>query len=259
LSFGPRAAIAALGIAAWFGTQWLLASRGFPEGIGDRLHLALTPLTNWLAGHSEAANGLLIVTSGIIDALGCFLLLYGIFGPSVRPLLGLFILFILRQISQALTALPPPEGMIWRYPGFPSLLVTYETANDFFFSGHTAIAVYGAVELARLRRPWLTTASVLIAIIEPLTVLVLRAHYTMDIFTAILAAAWAASVALRLAPSCDRALTRWFTRRSDTKAGALVFSGGGHRCSKEGLADSRIFQENRRLREGASASENSGR
>src|SRR3989442_6441970 len=43
--------------------------------------------------------------------------------------------------------------MIWRRPGFPSLLVTYGTAGDLFFSGHTAIAVYGGVELVRLRGP----------------------------------------------------------------------------------------------------------
>ena len=38
--------------------------------------------------------------------------------------------------------------MIWRSPGVPSLLVTYGTSNDLFFSGHTAIAVYGSLELA---------------------------------------------------------------------------------------------------------------
>ena len=43
--------------------------------------------------------------------------------------------------------------MIWRNPGFPSLLVTYGTASDLFFSGHTAIAVYGALELAHWGGP----------------------------------------------------------------------------------------------------------
>lgn len=205
---GTRAAIAVVGIAAWFASQWLLESRGFPEGIGDRVHLILIPATEWLASHRAAADALLIVTSGLIDLLGLFLLISGIMGRSIRPLLGLTLLFILRQISQALTALPRPEGMIWRYPGVPSLFVTYGTRNDFFFSGHTAIAVYGAIELAGFRRRWLTVAAALVAVVEAMTVLVLRAHYTMDVFTAILAAAWAASAAARWAPSCDRALAR---------------------------------------------------
>lgn len=209
-----RAAIAAVGVAAWFASQSLLESRGFPEHIGDGVHLLLAPATNWLASHGRATDALLIVTSGLVDLFGCFLLLSGTIGRSIRPFLGLMFLFILRQLSQALTALPPPEGMIWRYPGVPSLFVTYGTRNDFFFSGHTAIAVYGAIELARLRHRWLTVTAAVVAVTEALTVLVLRAHYTMDVFTAVLAAAWAAGVAARLAPSCDRALPRWPVPRS---------------------------------------------
>ena len=43
--------------------------------------------------------------------------------------------------------------MIWRSPGVPSLLVTYGVSNDLFFSGHTALAVYGAIELGRWGGP----------------------------------------------------------------------------------------------------------
>ena len=168
--------------------------------------MVLSPLTHWLADHEPAANLLLIVTSAIIDMLGCFLLLCGVTGPTVRPLLGLALLFALRQLCQALVALPAPPQMIWRNPGIPSLFVTYETGNDFFFSGHTAIAIYGAIELSRCRRAWLKTIAVLIATAEALTVLVLRAHYTMDVLTAILAAAFVSSIAAQLAPACDRLL-----------------------------------------------------
>lgn len=201
-----RAVAAAVAVAAWFATQALLETRGFPGGIGDGLHQALAPANHWLAVHPRATDALLVVTSGIIDAFGCFLLLSGILGRSIRPFLGLVLLFLLRQISQALTALPAPDGMIWRSPGVPSLFVTYGTRNDFFFSGHTAIAVYGAIELARLRRRWLTIVGTGVAVLEAITVLALRAHYTMDVFAAILAAACASRLAVRWAPWCDRAL-----------------------------------------------------
>jgi hypothetical protein len=204
-----RGVAALLGIGAWFATQSLLASRGFPEGIGDGLHALLDPLTGWLAQNDSAANLLLIITSAAIDGLGGYLLFSGVMGPTVRPLLGLFLLFGLRQLCQALVALPPPPNMIWRDPGLPSLLVTYETGNDFFFSGHTAIAVYGAMELSRLQRPWLKRAALLVVAMEIFTVLVLRAHYTMDVFSAVFVAWWVASVAARLAPACDRLLVRW--------------------------------------------------
>lgn len=201
-----RAVVAAVAVALWFGTQRLLEARGFPPGIGDGLHQLLAPANAWLLVHPRATDALLVLTSGLIDAFGCFLLLSGILGRSVRPMLGLVLLFLLRQICQAFVALPPPEGMIWRSPGVPSLFVTYGTRNDFFFSGHTAIAVYGACELARLSRPWLTLGGAAVAVLEAATVLALRAHYTMDVFAAVLAAACAAGLAARWGPHCDRAL-----------------------------------------------------
>jgi hypothetical protein len=93
--------------------------------------------------------------------------------------------------------------MIWRDPGFPSLFVTYGTATDLFFSGHTAIAVYGCLELGRLGGPPAIAIGVLIALIEVTTVLVLRAHYTMDVFTGAVTALWVFGIAGELAPAVD--------------------------------------------------------
>jgi membrane-associated phospholipid phosphatase len=85
--------------------------------------------------------------------------------------------------------------------------VTYHVANDFFFSGHTAIAVFGAIELSRLRRNWLTVLVVLIVIFEVATVLVLRAHYTMDVFTGIVAALWVAQLSQSISPYIDNLIS----------------------------------------------------
>lgn len=51
----------------------------------------------------------------------------------------------------------------------------------------TAIAVYGALELARLGGPWLVA----------------------DVFAAIVTALWVSGIADVLAPPFDRALARW--------------------------------------------------
>jgi hypothetical protein len=91
----------------------------------------------------------------------------------------LLLVFALRQIAQLTCALPMPSGMIWRHPGVPSLLVTYNVANDYFFSGHTAIAVLGAIEVAKIAPAWVALAAAVVACLEALTVLVLRAHWTM--------------------------------------------------------------------------------
>jgi hypothetical protein len=206
-----RLALVVLGLVGWFGTQKLIGERAFPEhGIGDKLLEWTAPANHFLLEHPTWADGLLIVSSALIDATGVFLLTRSIFGPTIRPFLGLLLLFGLRQICQGLCALPAPDGIIWRNPGFPSLLVTYEVANDFFFSGHTAIAVFGAVELARLRWRWLVPVAVGVALFQCGAVLVLRAHYTMDVFTGAVTALLVALVVSHLAPPCDRVLGRAF-------------------------------------------------
>jgi len=200
-----RIGITVLALAVWFWTQSLIGARPLPEsGIGDGLHLLSAPLNQSLRSHPAVADTLLIVSSALIDLFGVFLLGRWVFGGTCRPFLGLLIVLGLRQMMQALVALPPPPNLIWRDPGFPSLLVTYRVANDYFFSGHTAVASLGATEVARLGRPWLTALAWLVAVSEMATVLVLRAHYTMDVFTGIVTALGAATVAKRLSPFIDR-------------------------------------------------------
>jgi PAP2 superfamily C-terminal len=205
-----RTLVIAAGLVLWFWTQSLISQRGFPAGIiGDNLHALTAPLNSYLLHHARLTNALLIVSSSFIDLFAIFLLIRAITGPTIRPFLGLFLLFALRQLCEALTALPQPENMIWHYPGFPSLLVTYGVSNDFFFSGHTSVAVYGTFEISRLRKKWLTFAAILITIFEIATVLTLRAHYTMDVFAAAATALLIGIIAERFAPPLDESLSRF--------------------------------------------------
>jgi hypothetical protein len=202
-----RLIVTGIVLVVWFWTQSLIGARVAPvSGLGDGIHNLTAGLNSYFARNAGAANLLLIVSSAFIDALGLFLLGRWLFGGSVRPFLGLFMLMVLRQIVQAICTLPAPPNMIWHYPGFPSLLVTYHVANDFFFSGHTAIAVFGAIELSRFGRKWLTATAIVIVIFEVATVLILRAHYTMDVFTGAVAALWIANLSEHISPRIDSLL-----------------------------------------------------
>jgi hypothetical protein len=204
--WAARALVIVLALAGWFWSQGLIARREAPSGrIDDRLHDWTATLNRALHAHPRRADALLVTTSATIDLLGLFLLAWSVFGPSFRPFVGLLLLFALRQACQGVCALPTPPGAIWRHPGVPSLLVTYGTSNDLFFSGHTAIAVYGAIELARLGGPFWIALGFAIAAIEAATVLVLRAHYTMDVYAGIVTALWIAGVAELLGPLIDAA------------------------------------------------------
>jgi PAP2 superfamily C-terminal len=197
--FAIRVALTVVALLIWFWTQLLIGARQAPNGtIGDRLQDVTATANLYLRSHPPAANLLLIVSSGMIDLLGILLLSRWVFQGLLRPFLGLVIVLGLRQIMEALVALPAPPNAIWHYPGFPSLLVTYSVGNDYFFSGHTAIAVLAAAEIHRLGRRWLTAVGILIAVLEIVTVVILRAHYTMDVFTGAVTGLFASDLAGRI-------------------------------------------------------------
>ncbi len=193
--YGLRIIMIGFSLGAWFKTQSMLENRkNNRDEITDLLHNISKPLNNYFLNNKKAANQLLIVSSAFIDIFGIFLVLASIFGNSIRPFAAMLILFGLRQLFQVICALPKPDGLIWHHPGFPSLLVTYKVENDFYFSGHTSIAVLATIELFMIN-PWLGAVAGVIALFEIITVIALRAHYTMDVFTAILAAFCATALA----------------------------------------------------------------
>jgi hypothetical protein len=199
----------AVAVWLWFWSQRKISGKAPPPadaGVGDRLFRWGTPVNRWYHAHPRAADATLIVTSLFIDILAVYMFVATIVGPTVRPFLAILIVFAMRQVCEYLVTLPEPEGMIWRNPGFPSLLVTYKTENDFFFSGHTAISVVAAAQLVHSAPTWLAVIGVVIAAVEATTVIVLRAHYTMDVFAAIVAGVTADLIASGIAPSLDALL-----------------------------------------------------
>ncbi len=199
-----RLAVIATALIGWFWTQRLIARKSDPgQGIGDGMHRLTAAWHRYFLNHEKSAHRALAASSFLIDVLGLSLIAMAVFGPSFAPFLAVLIVFGLRQIFQLCCTLPPPPGMIWRDPGVPSVLVTYGVSNDFFFSGHTALAVLGAIELCHLAPWWVGAIAVLVALGEAVIVLVLRAHYTMDVLAGALAAWFAADLASRLSPAVD--------------------------------------------------------
>lgn len=212
--FLQRGTFLAVALGLWFLTQAWLGNRPPVQSIGDQIHNLTTVPHAFLESRPQLTNTILIVSSLGIDLIGLGLLGWGLFGASARPLAGVMVLFALRQLAQATTALPAPPGMLWRDPGFPSLLVTYSVGNDFFFSGHTAFAVFGALEFSRWGKRVLTSTLGLLALCEISVVLVLRNHYTMDVITG-------ATMAFAVWMSLNRWWPMEFERKSANLTGAL--------------------------------------
>jgi hypothetical protein len=210
---GVRIGLVIAGIILWYWTQALIGKRvpavAYEVPLTDGMHVLTARIHKRYFTNFAAGNRLLIASSLVIDLLGAYLIGSAIFGASIRPYLGLVMIFALRQICQMLCPLPAPSGMVWRYPGVPAILVTYGTANDLFVSVHTAIAVYGAATLAGHWGAWGLGIGIAIAFFEAMTVLVLRAHYTMDVFTGIICALWVYSLSAWIAPWVDGAIRGW--------------------------------------------------
>jgi membrane-associated phospholipid phosphatase len=188
-TIGLRVLAIGAGLVVWFLTQKMIGARSIADGaLYDHLHVVSARPNRWLHDHPKAASAVLVASSLCVDAVTLFVLGLAVLGPTFLPFWGLLALFLLRQVSQATVALPPPPGIIWRDPGFPSLFVTYSVGNDFFFSGHTALAVYGAMQLAALHIPALTIAGIVVAVLQVVAVILLRAHWTMDVIAGLAAA-----------------------------------------------------------------------
>jgi hypothetical protein len=188
-TIGLRVGAIVAGLILWFLTQRLIGARSLADAHHyDHLHVLTAGWNRWLHDHPRAANAVLIASSLGVDLVTLFVLALAVFGPTFTPFWGLLILFLMRQVSQALVALPPPQGIIWRDPGVPSLFVTYGVGNDFFFSGHTALAVYGAMQLAALHMPALTATGIAVAVFQVVAVIALRAHWTVDVVAGLAAA-----------------------------------------------------------------------
>jgi hypothetical protein len=201
---GLRTGVVAGALVIWFWTQSMIGRKAAAkEGIGDAILDLTAHWHRYLSSNPRAANAALIISSLFIDGYGLALIGAAVFGPTFAPFLAIMILFAMRQVCQSVCTLPPPPGIIWRHPGFPSLLVTYDIGNDLFFSGHTGLAVLGAIYAAHSGPQWLAVAAVVITLGQALVVLVLRAHYTLDVVAGAFAAFLAQEMAAALSPSLD--------------------------------------------------------
>jgi hypothetical protein len=203
-----RVALLIAGLALYFWTG-SLTDAVLSSEIEDRAHALLAPLNALVLANPAWADALITASNLVIDAMGIFLVVRCVTAPSAAPLLGLFMMFGLSQLCQALVVVPQPPGKIWYDPGLiPSLLESYEISGDLFFSGHIVLAVYGAIELGRLGSRWLLALGVALALFEVVTVLVLQGHWFADVFTAVVVAVCAALLAPRLAPALDAMIAR---------------------------------------------------
>ncbi len=206
--------------AAWLITQHLLEkTRGVVTGFTDHTHALLAGANAYLNAHPSLADIILAVSSLEVDLAALSLVAFFFMRRESRPLLALWLILAMRQLCQASVSIPPPDGMIWRYPGFPTIVVTYGTSTDFFFSGHMALATLLATELtaqgAARRKQALAWG---VALLQALIILSMRFHYVTDVVAGCLAAVAATQLADVSGRRLDASVAPWLKAR----AGAAI-------------------------------------
>lgn len=172
-------------------------------GIYDQIHIWSTTINEFFQNNTIAANFVLITTSFFYDSSIFFIMGRTLYKHSFSPFLALVFFFLLRQGMQLLVALPIPEGLVWHYPGFPSFFVYYGISNDLYFSAHTGVSLIASLELYAIGKTWSKAAAIALFSYMVLAVLLLRFHYTMDVYTAILTVCLTRYLSNRLAPRMD--------------------------------------------------------
>jgi hypothetical protein len=197
--------------AVWLYSQDLLErSRGVVTGIMDHTHDALAAANVFFNAHPTVTNAVLILSSLELDVAALSMVAFFFVRRELRPLLSLWIVLLMRQLCQASVSMPKPEGMIWHYPGFPSIVVTYGASNDFFFSGHMALATLLAAELTvqgAARRKQMVAWGVIGA--QALVILSMRFHYVTDVVAGFLAAIVATQFSSAVGRRLDERLRHW--------------------------------------------------
>ncbi|HEY2015604.1 MAG TPA: phosphatase PAP2-related protein [Bryobacteraceae bacterium] len=207
--------------AAWLLTQALLErTRGLVPTFIDHTHLALAGVNAFLNAHPSLSNVILAVSSFEVDLAAFSMVLFFFTQRKSRPLLSLWLILIMRQLCQSAFSIAPPPGMIWHYPGFPSIVVTYSTSSDFFFSGHMALATLLAAELTAHRAArWKQAIAWAVIGIQALVILSMRFHYVTDVVTGFLAALAATQIAGRVGYWLDERYAPW-SRHENSRVAA---------------------------------------
>lgn len=134
-------------------------------------------------------NFLLIVSSGLLDmSLTTLAYSWIVNGKTWRPVLTLSLFFGFREVCGFIFEIREDEDMLWRYPGFPSITVSYHENKEFFYCGTVGLFLICALELKDFGYSILSFISTFGCILQSLLLLSLRAQYYLSLLCGLMAA-----------------------------------------------------------------------
>lgn len=140
-------------------------------------------ITNYISQNLYIRDFLLIASSGFLDIfMLCFMYVFVTNGYSWNPLIHMATFYLFRGfVVQSLVIMQIYDTYVFEYPGFPSLVVPYFRAADFFYSGHTGCALLLGMHMADMGYEEMRYVGLILSLFEGLVLTLLRIHYSIDI------------------------------------------------------------------------------
>lgn len=104
---------------------------------------------------------------------------------NMVPYFMVLVTIILRHMCVTVNRLPAPPRLHWKNPGVPTLFITYDTINDFFFSGHTTFSLIAGLNILHWNMLTMITVPIFI-VSEIMFVIITNGHYMMDVYAGVM-------------------------------------------------------------------------
>ena len=196
-----------------------IAGVGIPnenvECMKDTLFDLTAGLNSFFVSNDLARHILLIFSSSMIDFQYIYFCVHFLlWGKSGRPIVFLVIFYAFRAFIQGMFMMKFPEGMVWDYPGIPSITISYGYTSDFFFSGHVGIMTFITLEHHKHKNSQMMGLAAFGILFEFFTMVVLRGHYSIDLFSGIIFGHYFWMMSKKLCKAVDK---KWKIKSRDTE------------------------------------------
>ncbi|CAI2372230.1 unnamed protein product [Moneuplotes crassus] len=181
--------------------------------IKDEFFIQTEGINDYFATHPIMQDAFMIFCGLCMDVtMVVGLVVFAIHGKTWRLPITLAMFYFLRFFIQKTFLMRFPEGYLWRYPGFPSLVVPYGQTNDFFYSGHVGGALIMTLEYRTLATELSNHKMMMramqifgfLTIISQIFLMIfLRGHYSIDMITGLIVGHYFYIIACLWAPSFD--------------------------------------------------------
>jgi hypothetical protein len=110
------------------------------HGIKDYIHIWTGGLNEHIREDDTRRNTLLTCFSLLFDGLALLSLVrFTLYATTYRVVLALCLFYSIRAITTRIFYVEYPQGYNFEFPGVYSLLISYGSTNDFFFSGPSGV------------------------------------------------------------------------------------------------------------------------